>query len=326
MNAYDFDKTIYDGDSTADFYFYCLLHQPQILLWLPYQAWSFFLYVVGFYTKTQFKERFYKFFKSVKDIEQTVEKFWDKNISGIKSWYLENSRDDDIIISASPEFLLRPACERLKIKNLIASRVNLHDGKYTGLNCYGEEKVARFFEAMPNAEYECFYSDSLSDEPLALLAKKEKYIVEGDKLIPWNDYKISGIKKLRKMIFSIEFLSFLAVGVVNTFNGVLFAYIYSLIPFFNAIIAFDAGYITALTVSYFLNTYITFKNKPNFIKYVKFAVSYIPNFIIQNIVVVVMYNLLNLHKLISYALAAIIGMPLTFLLMKIFVFKSNQRS
>lgn len=23
MNVYDFDKTIYDGDSTIDFYFYC---------------------------------------------------------------------------------------------------------------------------------------------------------------------------------------------------------------------------------------------------------------------------------------------------------------
>ncbi|MBE7012806.1 MAG: haloacid dehalogenase-like hydrolase [Ruminococcaceae bacterium] len=189
MNAYDFDKTIYDGDSTADFYFYCLTHQPRICMWLPYQGWSFLLYVLGIYSKTQFKERFYSFFKSVGNIEETVEKFWDKNISRIKKWYLETSREDDIIISASPEFLLRPACCRLKIKNLIASRVDFNDGKYTGLNCWGEEKVRRLRDEMGDVTYEHFFSDSYSDTPLAELATAQSYIVKGEKLSKWNNKK-----------------------------------------------------------------------------------------------------------------------------------------
>lgn len=189
MNIYDFDKTIYNGDSTQHFYFYCLKHHPKIIIWLPYQACMFLLYVLGFYSKTQFKERFYKFFKSVKHIDSEVERFWDINISGIKKWYLDNQKDTDIIISASPEFLLKPICNKLGIKNLIASKVDFNDGKYTGLNCYGEEKVSRLRSEMGNIEYEHFYSDSLSDEPLALLSTKESYIVVGEKLIPWNDYK-----------------------------------------------------------------------------------------------------------------------------------------
>ena len=196
MNAYDFDKTIYDGDSTFNFYFYCLRHQPKILMWLPYQAWVFVLYVIGYYSKTQFKERFYKFFKSVKDIEQTVETFWDKNISKIKRWYLEQSMEDDIIISASPEFLLAPACRRLKIKNLIASRVDFKDGKYTGLNCYGEEKVARLKSEMPGVSFAKFFSDSLSDAPLANLATEKSFIVKGENLISWDEYRVKGSKKL----------------------------------------------------------------------------------------------------------------------------------
>lgn len=320
MNAYDFDKTIYDGDSTFNFYFYCLRHQPSIMVWLPYQAWSFLLYVLGIYSKTQFKERFYKFFKSVKNIEQTVEDFWDKNISKIKKWYLEQSGEDDIIISASPSFLLKPACRRLKIENLIASRVDFKDGKYTGLNCYGEEKVSRFHSEMPGVSFDKFYSDSLSDAPLAYIAQGDSFIVDGEKLIPWNEYKVTGVKKIRKMLFSIEFLSFMAVGAVNTFNGVLFAYLYSLLPFFNANIAFAAGYVTALTVSYFLNTWITFRQRIRLLKYLKFALSYVPNFIIQNIVVFVMYNMLSLPSLLAYVLAALIGFPLTFIIMKIFVF------
>ncbi len=187
VNAYDFDKTIYNGDSTAHFYFYCLKHQPKIIKWLPYQAWSFLKYLLGIYTKTQFKERFYKFFKSINDIEKTVEEFWDKKICNIKTWYLKNSREDDIIISASPDFLLRPAIRRLKLTNLIASRVDLHDGKYTGLNCWGDEKVKRLRTEMGNVEYDYFYSDSYSDTPLAELAKIESFIVKGEKLMPWKE-------------------------------------------------------------------------------------------------------------------------------------------
>ena len=158
-------------------------------MWLPYQACVFLLYVFGIYSKTQFKERFYKFFKSVKNIETEVERFWDKNIKGIKKWYLDNQKDTDIIISASPEFLLKPICNRLGIKSLIASKVNLNDGKYTGLNCYGEEKVSRLRSEMGDIKYDYFYSDSLSDEPLALLSDKESFIVIGNTLIPWRDYK-----------------------------------------------------------------------------------------------------------------------------------------
>ena len=42
MNIYDFDETIYDSDSTKDFYFYCLKKYPKILLSVPIMAWTFF--------------------------------------------------------------------------------------------------------------------------------------------------------------------------------------------------------------------------------------------------------------------------------------------
>ena len=35
MNAYDFDKTIYNGDSTAHFYLFSLRRHPKIWLLLP---------------------------------------------------------------------------------------------------------------------------------------------------------------------------------------------------------------------------------------------------------------------------------------------------
>ncbi|MBE7026326.1 MAG: polysaccharide biosynthesis protein GtrA [Ruminococcaceae bacterium] len=323
MNVYDFDKTIYNGDSTTHFYFYCVKKQPRVLLWLPYQAWMFFLYIIGIYDKTQFKERFYSFFKDVKNIEQMVDSFWDTHESGIKKWYLDNHRDDDIVISASPEFLLQPICKRLGIKTLIASRVNLHDGKYDGLNCYGEEKVSRLKAQLGDIEYEHFYSDSLSDSPLAELAKNESYIVSGETLIKWNDYKLTPIKKLVKMVFDRQFLSFVFIGAVNTVNSVLFSILYSLLFYPNT--AFVLGYITSLVISYLLNSFLTFKAPLGFVRFIKFAISYIPNFIIQNVIVFIVYNLLHLDELIAYILAGIIGIPVTFLMMKFFAFKNTKR-
>lgn len=31
-NIYDFDKTIYDGDSTVDFFLFCLKREPILIL------------------------------------------------------------------------------------------------------------------------------------------------------------------------------------------------------------------------------------------------------------------------------------------------------
>ena len=88
--------------------------------------------------------------------------------------------------------------------------------------------------------------------------------------------------------------------------------------------AFAAGYITSLLVSYLLNSTLVFKEKLETLKCVKFCISYIPNFIVQNLCVMLFYNLLHFPKLITYALAAVIGVPLTFLFIKIFAFKKKS--
>lgn len=187
-NVYDFDKTIYKGDSTQHFYFFLLKRNPQLLLCLPYQFFFFIFYALKLMPKTAFKEKFYSCFKLIKNIDKEVKDFWDKNEKGIKQWYKENQKEDDIIISASPEFLLEPICQRLNIKYLLASRVDKKTGKYTGENCYGEEKVIRLNQSYPNTEINEFYSDSFSDQPLASLAKNA-YLVVDEKLYHWNKYK-----------------------------------------------------------------------------------------------------------------------------------------
>lgn len=186
MNVYDFDKTIYNGDSTFDFYKFCLKRHPKILMRLPRLAINYFSFLAKRISKTEFKQRMYKFLTDLKTPEYEVETFWDENIRKIKDFYKQIQKDDDVIISASPEFLVIPACKRLNITYIFASRVDIHTGKYTGLNCHGEEKVKRFYEAFPDGKIDNFYSDSYSDTPLAKIATQKSYIVRGKKLLPWK--------------------------------------------------------------------------------------------------------------------------------------------
>ncbi|WP_238901175.1 GtrA family protein [Clostridium sp. YIM B02500] len=129
------------------------------------------------------------------------------------------------------------------------------------------------------------------------------------------------VQKFKNTFYTKEFVTFLIIGVINTFNGTVFSYIYS--SFLNENIAFIVGYISGLIISYLLNSLITFKEKLQLNKFVKFAISYIPNFIIQNIVVIIVFNLMGLNKIIAYLLAAIIGVPITFILMKFFAFRKK---
>lgn len=186
MNVYDFDNTIYKGDSTFDFYRFCLARHPKIFLRIPKLLADFIKFRTGKLTKTQFKEQMYKFLLDVDDIDSSLKLFWDKNIYKIKDFYKKGQKEDDVIISASPEFLVIPACMRIGIKHVMASRVDKKTGKYDGFNCHGEEKVKRFYEVFADGVIDDFYSDSYSDTPLANLATNKSYMVKGDKLLDWE--------------------------------------------------------------------------------------------------------------------------------------------
>lgn len=314
MNVYDFDKTIYKDDSTIDFYFFSLKRHPSIAFLLPSLLYAALLWSLRKINKTAFKERFYTFLTKIDDIDSELELFWDLHERKIKDFYKKKQKDDDVIISASPEFLLKPICARLGIQYLFASRVDKKTGRYDGVNCWGKEKVNRFYSAFgKDAVIDEFYSDSLSDTPLSDISKKS-YIVTGENRMPWSD------KRDKKVSFlSREFMLFILIGCINTFNGIFFSWLYSLLLHPN--LAFVIGYITSLTIAYILNSKINFKQALSLNKYIKFCISYIPNFIIQNAIVFLVYNILGIHKLIAYAMAAIIGIPITFICVKLFAFK-----
>ncbi len=181
MNVYDFDKTIYPADSTAQFYLWCLRRYPACRRTLGWTAWAFFCMGTRLKTKTRAKEIFYRFLRHVP--AEAPELFWAERLGRIRPWYLEQRRPDDLVISASPEFLLAPAARDLGFR-LLASPVEQATGLYRGENCHGAEKVRRFREACGDAPVEGFWSDSRSDAPMAALAGRA-FLVKGEAIEDW---------------------------------------------------------------------------------------------------------------------------------------------
>lgn len=171
MRVYDFDKTIYQGDSSLDFYLFALRRHPLLLRYLPLQCFGVCLYMLRVVSKTRGKEFFFSFLRGLRDAEAEVQHFWRVHCQKMASWYLCQKRDDDVVVSASPEFLLGPQCKNLSVR-LIGSLVDASSGTFLRKNCYGEEKVVRFYEHFPHESIEEFYSDSFSDAPMAKIAEK----------------------------------------------------------------------------------------------------------------------------------------------------------
>ena len=186
MNIYDFDKTLCRGDSTAAFLKYAFCKHPALVRFLPAMgvaAAKYYLLKQG--TKTQMKQRFYQVFTGF-DAENLAEEFWAKNEGRIFPWYPGQQEETDIVISASPEFLLWPICRRLGIQYLIASRVDPKTGIYTGENCWGPEKPIRLQTEMGITHCDKFFSDSYSDQPLADIADEAFLILKDGTIAPWG--------------------------------------------------------------------------------------------------------------------------------------------
>lgn len=180
MIGYDFDKTIYDGDSSTDFFFYMVFTRPYLLLFTLWYLIVFALYVMKILSKKTTKECLFFFVPWHSNIDKIVDKFWQHNANKIKDWYCKQKKDDDVVLSASLGFIVKPMLEALNIKNWVATNYNVRTGKIYGKNCYGEAKVEEFERLYKGQKLEAFYSDSLSDSPMMKISDKAFLVKKND--------------------------------------------------------------------------------------------------------------------------------------------------
>lgn len=183
MNVYDFDNTIYDGESVVDFYFFLLRRNPKLLTLFPKMVYMLFRYKACKIAEKELLSEAEKYIKKIfdeNDIENLIPEFWDKYSYKIKDFYMEIKQDDDVILSASVDFLISEICNRLNIKNVVASQIDVKTGKVLRL-CYRNRKPEIFKNIFPEIVIDKFYTDSMNDESMFNLAK-QIFIVKGNKV------------------------------------------------------------------------------------------------------------------------------------------------
>ena len=200
MNAYDFDKTIFYTDSTIDFGLWCMQRHPELAItFMPRMMQSLAGYQMDLIPNHKLQRTLFSYLTMIDDFEVQIERYWDKNENKISAWYLAQKRPDDLIIRASPDCIIGPIAKRLGV-NYIATEYDREFGVFLNNLMYAKEK-ARYVIDHGFPVIEKFYSDSLSDTPLALCAEKA-YLVKnnGTTVVDWPVLDKETMKKVKEEI------------------------------------------------------------------------------------------------------------------------------
>ena len=195
LSVYDFDKTIYNGETLNDFYRFYLIKKPWKIYTVIFQLWYFLLYVLKIINLEKLKENFLCFFKgeNIGELKKLIREFWEKKESKINLWVkdeiLKNKKETEILvaISASPTFLIIDRLRLMGFDVVIGTDFLFESTKFhshiTSKNCKNYEKVKRLdkWAEDNNIQYDIvnFYSDSIADKPLFDLAEHKYWIKKG---------------------------------------------------------------------------------------------------------------------------------------------------
>ncbi|MEG2457341.1 MAG: HAD family hydrolase [Bacilli bacterium] len=182
MNVYDFDNTIYNGDSGVDLIKYTFSLHPFLILKHIFKSIPYLIkYLLNKIEVEEFKENLFSFLKYIENIDIFIEEFVNKNINKIKPWYKRQQQPSDLVASASYDLWINIFCEKLGIKNIISTNIDKSTYKLISKNCSKEEKLRRIKEQYPNIKIKTTYSDSKNDIPL-LKSGERGVMVKGNEM------------------------------------------------------------------------------------------------------------------------------------------------
>lgn len=200
MNVYDFDGTIYPTDCSIDFCFWCMKRHPKLwFTFFPKAIKNLILRKTGKMTEATMQREFFGYLTLIDDFDEQIKRYWDKNEKRIASWYLAQKRPDDLIISASPNCVIDPIAKRLGVRYM-ATDFDREYGVFLNKMKYAKEK-ARYIIDQGFPMIENFYSDSLADTPLALLAEKAHLVThKASTVTDWPDLDEATMAKVKEKI------------------------------------------------------------------------------------------------------------------------------
>ena len=174
IDVYDFDGTIYRGDSTVDFLLYLAGKRKSLLLQF-FPLIPAFLRLLATRDLTRFKSALFRRIGKKADLLSEGKAFWEESGAQkrINAWFMKRPADvPAVIASASPEFELRWIAEKLGADDLICTRCDEKTGEVIGQNCKSSEKIRRIREKYGEVSIRAMYTDSIrADRPLLELAE-----------------------------------------------------------------------------------------------------------------------------------------------------------
>ena len=328
VNMYDFDNTIYDGDSSVHFIKYCFKHKYIKLKDIGRIIDSSIKYFFGVIDITEFKEKLFGFLVNISDIDKVVEEFWNEHYKNIKRFYLKKDHSKDIINSASPYFLLEPVCNKLGVMDLIASDVDKHSGKFRSRNNSKFNKVKNYNKKYKDYSVEESYSDNAFNDMFILDMAKKAYVVKGDKLIKYSEYKPSFFKSMFRNLWKfyrkhLEVINYLFIGgcttVISILSYALFAKVFSL----DLVVANILSWILSVLFAYFTNRVIVFnsKNKDYFKEFISFTGSRVITLVLDTLLMILFVKSIGMNDLIAKIIVQVVVIIGNYLISKLLVFK-----
>ena len=185
MNVYDFDNTIYNGESSFDLFLFYIRKDPALLLLLPKVIVGFANYKRGKIDADGFLRAYAPLveekLRKIPDIEADMRDFWDKHMHKIKPFYAQMRREDDWIVTASPDFSVREVCRRLGVRNFVCTRVDPETRRILHFNLR-ERKIEAFRAACPDAKIDAVYTDSPVNDAALIDMAQRAYEVRGNRI------------------------------------------------------------------------------------------------------------------------------------------------
>ncbi|MCR5601159.1 MAG: haloacid dehalogenase-like hydrolase [Ruminococcus sp.] len=184
MKVFDFDNTIYRGESSVDLALFMIKNNKKILLYLPSVFYNMIKYKLCLVKKEKLLKKINNFMSKIivdrQELMDSIEQFWKKKLHKLDRDMLKRIKEDDVIITAGPDFLIHGIKKLLNTKNIISSEIDDEKNEMKYFN-FGDNKVRRYKEIYGNKRINCLFTDSYNDRALMDIADKV-FIVKKGKL------------------------------------------------------------------------------------------------------------------------------------------------
>ena len=122
-------------------------------------------------------------------------------------------------------------------------------------------------------------------------------------------------------LFDKQFWKFNVVGILNTINYYILYMIFKEALQLNYMTAHLLGFFISMIGSFYMNSYFTYRIRPNLKKFLKFPLTYVVNILISTLAIYILVQLLSISDNIAPIIATIIAIPFTFVISKIILTK-----